>query len=145
MAKKEVCIRSPLFSPLPILLSSECYPSYIPFLQEKRLQLFNDYMDHGEDFAQVEAVFKSRLEESQKTSVKYGFRNDQWLIKHHGQKKADRIMQRKKSLGLNLDLKIKTLFILFDHYCSLAQPLVPCLIQSLQSFSGHLTPAKDDE
>ena len=135
-------IRSSLFSPWQILLLSECYPSQVSFLQEKRLQLFNDYMDHGEDFAQVEAVFKSRLEESQKTSVKYGFRNDIWLIKHHGQKKADRIMQRKKSLGLNLDLKMITLF---DHYFSPAQPLVPCLIQNLQSFSGNLTPAKDDE
>ena len=66
------------------------------------MQLFNDYMDHGKDFAQVEAIFKSRLEESQKTTVKYGFRNDQWLKKHHGEKKAEKIMARKKSLGLKL-------------------------------------------
>eukprot|EP00435_Cladocopium_sp_Y103_P046902 s2332_g13.t1 len=89
-------------------------------------------MDHGEDFAQVEAVFKARLEESQKTSVKYGFRNDQWLIKHHGQKKAERIMQRKKSLGLNLDFKKDSPFFTI----SPAQPLVPCLLKSLQSFAA---------
>ena len=59
-------------------------------------------MDNGEDFAEVEAIFQSRLEESQRSSVKYGFRNDQWLIKHHGAKKAEKIMARKKSLGLNL-------------------------------------------
>lgn len=70
--------------------------------QETRQQLFNDYVGSGEDFAAVEAKFKLRLEESQKTSVKYGFRNDQWLIRHHGEKKAERIMTRKRSLGLNL-------------------------------------------
>ena len=75
---------------------------YIYVLQDKRMQLFNDYMDHGKDFAKVEALFQSRLEESQKTSVKYGFRNDQWLKKHHGEKKAEKIMARKKSLGLKL-------------------------------------------
>jgi len=64
----------------------------IHVLQDKRMQMFNDYMDHGKDFAQVEALFQSRLEESQKTSVKYGFRNDQWLKKHHGDKKAEKIM-----------------------------------------------------
>ena len=66
------------------------------------MKLFNDYVDCGENFAEVEVLFQTRLEESQKTSVKYGFRNDQWLIKHHGQKKAEKIMARKKSLGLNL-------------------------------------------
>lgn len=66
------------------------------------MKLFNDYMDCGKDFAQVEALFQSRLEETQRSSIKYGFRNDQWLIKHHGEKKATKIMQRKKKLGLKL-------------------------------------------
>jgi len=59
-------------------------------------------MESGEDFEAVEAKFQLRLEESQRSTVKYGFRNDQWLIKHHGEKKAERIMTRKKSLGLKL-------------------------------------------
>ena len=67
--------------------------------QDTRLKLFNDYMDCGKDFAQVEALFQSRLEETQRSSIKYGFRNDQWLIKHHGEKKATKIMQRKKKTG----------------------------------------------
>lgn len=71
-------------------------------LQDTRLKLFNDYMDCGKDFAKVEALFQTRLEETQRSSIKYGFRNDQWLIKHHGEKKALKIMQRKKSLGLKL-------------------------------------------
>ena len=70
--------------------------------------MFNDYMDNGEDFAQVEVMFSNRLEESQRTSVKYGFRNDQWLIRHHGEKKAEKIMARKKKLGLNLGIQKKT-------------------------------------
>ena len=77
-------------------------PYLLSFLQDTRLKLFNDYVDCGENFAEVQVLFQNRLEESQKTSVKYGFRNDQWLVKHHGQKKADKIMTRKKSLGLNL-------------------------------------------
>ena len=76
--------------------------------QDTRLKMFNDYMDNGEDFAQVEVMFSQRLEESQKTSVKYGFRNDQWLIRHHGEKKAEKIMARKKKLGLNLGIQKKT-------------------------------------
>ena len=85
----------------------------IHVLQDKRMQMFNDYMDHGKDFAQVEALFQSRLEESQKTSVKYGFRNDQWLKKHHGDKKAEKIMARKKSLGLKLisNIALPTTFL----------------------------------
>lgn len=76
--------------------------------QDTRLKMFNDYMDNGEDFAQVEVMFSNRLEESQRTSVKYGFRNDQWLIRHHGEKKAEKIMARKKKLGLNLGIQKKT-------------------------------------
>jgi len=64
--------------------------------------LFNDYIESGEDFGEVEAKFQLRLEEAQKTTVKYGFRNDTWLVKHHGEKKANKIMARKKSLGLKL-------------------------------------------
>ena len=76
--------------------------SKFKFVQETRRRLFNDYMDHGEDFAKVAAIFEQRLEESQRTTVKYGFRNDQWLKKHHGESKAAKIMERKKALGLNL-------------------------------------------
>ena len=77
-------------------------PNQPSLLQDTRLKLFNDYVECGEDFAQVEGIFQSRLEESQKSTAKYGFRNDVWLVKHHGQKKADKIMARKKSLGLIL-------------------------------------------
>ena len=50
----------------------------------------------------VEARFEARLEETQRTQVRYGFRNDTWLVKHHGERKANKIMQRKKDLGLTL-------------------------------------------
>ena len=74
--------------------------------QDTRSKLFNEYLNCGEDFTQVEVVFQRRLEESQKSKVKYGFRNDQWLVQHHGQVKADKIMHRKSNLGLNLGLKL---------------------------------------
>lgn len=71
-------------------------------MQEKRLQLFNDYMKNDQDYKQVEAIFQQRLTESQRTSLKYGFRNDVWIQKHHGERKAAKIMQRKKDVGLIL-------------------------------------------
>ena len=72
-------------------------------LQDTRQQLFKDFVDTG-DFAKVEARFEQRLEETQRTSVKYGFRSEEWLRRKHGEKKATKIIERKKSLGLNLNL-----------------------------------------
>ena len=54
----------------------------------------------------VEARFEQKLEESQRSQVRYGFRNDVWLIKHHGERKANKIMSRKKELGLILAYSI---------------------------------------
>ena len=71
-------------------------------IQETRRQLFVDFLNSDKDFKQVEAKFEARLMESQRTQVRYGFRNDQWLIKNHGQRKAEKIMARKKQLGLRL-------------------------------------------
>ncbi|CAK9011868.1 Uncharacterized protein SCF082_LOCUS11278 [Durusdinium trenchii] len=70
--------------------------------QETRRQLFVDFLNSDKDFKQVEAKFEARLMESQRTQVRYGFRNDQWLIKNHGQRKAEKIMARKKQLGLTI-------------------------------------------
>ena len=70
--------------------------------QETRAQLFRDYVETGQDTMEVEGRFFARLEESTKSTCRYGFRNDTWLVKHHGQKKADRIMQRKADMGLTL-------------------------------------------
>ena len=70
--------------------------------QETRHQLFQDYVETNRDTAQVEARFEARLEETQRTQIRYGFRNDQWLIKHHGERKATKIMARKRELGLKL-------------------------------------------
>ena len=72
-------------------------------IQDTRAKLFNEYLDCGEDFAQVEFNFQTRLEESQKSSVRYGLRNDVWLKKHHGDVKATKMMDRKRSLGLTLE------------------------------------------
>ena len=80
---------------------------YVPkFAQETRAKLFNDYLETGQDFSQVEALFQSRLEETQQTKVKYGFRSQQWLIQNHGNKKATKIIERKTKLGLNLGVII---------------------------------------
>lgn len=56
-------------------------------------------MESGKNFAEVEARFEQRLEESQKTKVKYGFRSETWLVQNHGERKAKKIMERKKTWG----------------------------------------------
>ena len=50
----------------------------------------------------VQAHFEAKLSETQRTQVRYGFRNEQWLQKHHGDRKAGMIMKRKKHLRLML-------------------------------------------
>ena len=42
------------------------------------------------------------LTESQKTKLRYGFRNYVWLVKHHGEDKAKAIAERKVKQGLTL-------------------------------------------
>lgn len=64
--------------------------------------MFQEYVNSGRDTMAVEAKFQAQLNESQKTKIRYGFRSEQWLIKHHGDRKAARIMERKKQLGLKL-------------------------------------------
>jgi creatinine amidohydrolase/Fe(II)-dependent formamide hydrolase-like protein len=66
------------------------------------MKIFADYVECGRDTMKVEARFEARLEETQRTQVRYGFRNDIWLNKHHGERKALKIMARKKELGLIL-------------------------------------------
>ena len=66
---------------------------------------------------QVLARFEARLEETQRTQVRYGFRNEQWLRKHHGDKKAEKIMKRKKDLSLTLA------FCIMYHLFCLFQPV----------------------
>ena len=59
------------------------------------------YLESG-DFGQVSAKFEHRLEETQRTKLRYGFRNEQWLRKNHGDTKAVKIMKRKREMGLRL-------------------------------------------
>lgn len=75
------------------------------------MKLFSDFVETGRDEQQVEIRFEQRLEESQRSTIKYGFRNEMWLQKHHGQKKAEKIMARKKSLGLKLGLHLAFLHL----------------------------------
>ena len=77
----------------------------LPQEQESRMKIFADYVEFGRDTMKVEARFEARLEESQRTQIRYGFRNDVWLNKHHGDRKAQKIMTRKKELGLILGFK----------------------------------------
>lgn len=70
--------------------------------EDTRWKLFAEYVEPGRSFNAVKAKFEQILGETQRTQVKYGFRNDQWLVKHHGERKAKMIMERKAKLGLTL-------------------------------------------
>ena len=43
--------------------------------QEGRQQLFEDYIKNGCSFEALKLTFERRLEETQKTKLRYGFRN----------------------------------------------------------------------
>ena len=73
--------------------------------QETRNKLFQTYIENNRSTDAVEAKFQAMLIESTKTSLRYGFRNDIWLRKHHGDRKAESIMKRKE-LGLFLSYMI---------------------------------------
>ncbi|CAK9065972.1 Midasin (Dynein-related AAA-ATPase MDN1) (MIDAS-containing protein) [Durusdinium trenchii] len=47
--------------------------------KETRDKIFLEYLDCGCNFAEVEARFEQKLEESQRTQVRWGFRNDQTI------------------------------------------------------------------
>lgn len=51
---------------------------------------------------EVEAKYQARLEEAQKSEVKWGFRPYKWLCDRHGSAKADKIVKRKVDMKLLL-------------------------------------------
>lgn len=79
--------------------------------QDTRRQLFADYLESGKDVKQVQARFEDRMIQAQRTTLRYGFRNETWLIKHHGERRARKIQERKKQLGLNLGLKLNLIHV----------------------------------
>ena len=70
--------------------------------EEGRSNLFQKFVECKGSRSETTLRVQKELTEAQRTKLKYGFRNDIWLQKHHGEKKAAKIMERKKGLGLNL-------------------------------------------
>lgn len=73
-----------------------------PVCQEGRRRLFVDFIKSEGSAEGMLARFESRLYERQRSSLKYGFRGEQWLKTRHGDAKALKIMDRKRQLGLPL-------------------------------------------
>ncbi|CAK9083510.1 unnamed protein product, partial [Durusdinium trenchii] len=65
---------------------------------ESRQRIFEDYCKTGRNKKDVTFRHERRLEESQRTKLKYGFRNSTWIIKQHGQERAEKKMERKKTV-----------------------------------------------
>ena len=70
--------------------------------EEGRANLFVDYVKCGGNVDEIVARHEQSLTESQKSSVKYGFRSEKWLEDKYGCEKAKRIMAKKVSLGLTI-------------------------------------------
>ena len=69
---------------------------------EGRKNLFKDWVTCGADVSLIIAKHRQELEETTKSEVKYGFRSEKWLQDTHGEKKARKIMDKKKNLGLTI-------------------------------------------
>ena len=70
--------------------------------EEGRLRIFQHFIKSGCDKAECVLRVERVLTESQRTKLKYGFRNFVWLSKHHGEEKAKLIADRKLKQGLKL-------------------------------------------
>eukprot|EP00913_Durusdinium_trenchii_P024950 g23417.t1 len=67
---------------------------------EGRSELFKTWVECGGKEKEVILRCTQELEEANRSEVRYGFRSEKWLADNHGQKKADKIIERKKSQGL---------------------------------------------
>lgn len=67
-----------------------------------RASLFKDWVQLGGDVEAIVSRHVQQLEEAQKSEVRYGFRSEKWIRDNHGDTKAERIMQKKESLGLTI-------------------------------------------
>ncbi|CAK9052372.1 Uncharacterized protein SCF082_LOCUS28656 [Durusdinium trenchii] len=68
--------------------------------QESRNKLFIDYVKCGGDVNEIMVKHEQTLRESTTSQVQWGFRGEQWMISRHGEKKAQKLIARKKELGL---------------------------------------------
>ena len=68
--------------------------------EEGRASLFRDWVLQKGCVEDIIAKHKHEMEEAQKSEVKYGFRSEKWLKDTHGEQKALKILNKKKSQGL---------------------------------------------
>lgn len=79
------------------------FPKY-RLRQESRDKLFQDFVELKGDAAEIVLRHEARLEETQKTEIKWGFRPLKWMQDRHGESKAAKLVKRKQELGLFLVL-----------------------------------------
>ena len=63
-------------------------------------QLFRDYIKVGGDLDALCLRVTETFSTANKSKSKYGFKRMKWLVDTYGQEKADKIAERKKTLGL---------------------------------------------
>ncbi len=83
--------------------------------QEGRNNLFKDFVEANGNTLEVEARYQARLEETQKSEVKWGFRPYKWLCDRHGNAKADKIVKRKLDMKLLLVPSVSLMNVYLIH------------------------------
>ncbi|CAK9079159.1 unnamed protein product, partial [Durusdinium trenchii] len=69
---------------------------------EGRAKLFEEYVKCDGDVSQILLRHEQSLREATRSELKWGFRGEKWLVDRHGQKKADKLMEKKRALGLHI-------------------------------------------
>ena len=87
---------------LPCVCVCACSCNIWCYIQEGRSKLFADYLECQGDTEQTVLRFEARVEDKESTTIKWGFRPEKWLQDRHGDRKAEKLMERKKALGLTL-------------------------------------------
>ena len=83
--------------------SQSCLRVRVSHLQESKDKLFEDYVELGGEVDEIIARFEARVEESQQSKTRWGFRPEKWLQDRHGDRKAKLLVEKKASLGLLLN------------------------------------------
>ena len=90
-------------------------------------------------------LHQRRLEESQKTKLKYGFRSEEWIIRQHGERKGKASMQRKKDMNLSLVCTFRRFTIKHLSIFAHIYPICINLAYATKSFLSHVRVVQDPE
>ena len=69
-----------------------------------RSNLFKDYVKLGGDANQMILKYEASLKESTKSKVRWGFKGEKWIMDQHGDRKGQKLIERKRKFNLLLGM-----------------------------------------